>query len=109
MQVDLRDTGSIPESGRCPGEGNGNPLQDSCLDNPIDRGAWWATVHGIATVRRRMNTFAFTLNTNVRPKTDRGKKKVGRKGRKGDEEERLWSWSSRRGTVEGARRLAHGG
>ena len=41
------DGGSIPESGRCPGEGNGNPLQYSCLENPMDRGAWWATVHGV--------------------------------------------------------------
>ena len=43
---DLRDAGSIPGLGRCPGEGNGNPLQYSCLENP--RGAWWAIVHGIA-------------------------------------------------------------
>ena len=40
------DLGSIPGSGRSPGEGNGNPLQYSCLKNPVDRGAWWATVHG---------------------------------------------------------------
>ena len=40
------DPGSIPGSGRFPGEGNGNPLQYSCLENPMDRGAWWATVHG---------------------------------------------------------------
>ena len=38
---------SIPESRRAPGEGNGNPLQDSCLGNPMDRGAWRATVHGV--------------------------------------------------------------
>ena len=42
---DSRDTGSIPGSGRSPGEGNGNPLQYSCLENPMDRGAWQATVH----------------------------------------------------------------
>ena len=36
---------SVPGSGRCPGGGNGNPLQSSCLENPVDRGAWWATVH----------------------------------------------------------------
>ena len=42
------DLGSIPGSGRSPGEGNGNPLQDSCLGNPMDKGAWQATVHGIA-------------------------------------------------------------
>ena len=40
------DLGSIPGSGRSPGEGNGNPLQYSCLENPKDGGAWWATVHG---------------------------------------------------------------
>ena len=42
------DVGSIPGSGRSPGEGNGNPLQYSCLGNPMDKGAWWATVHVIA-------------------------------------------------------------
>ena len=43
-----RDTGSIPGSGRSPGEGNGNPLQYSCLKIPMDKEAWWATVHGVA-------------------------------------------------------------
>ena len=42
------DVGSIPGLGRSPGEGNGNPLQYSCLGNPTDRGAWWNTVHGVA-------------------------------------------------------------
>ena len=41
------DVGSIPGSGRSPGEGNGNPLQYSCLGNPMDRGAWWTTVHEV--------------------------------------------------------------
>ena len=41
------DLGSIPESGRSPREGNGNPLQYSCLENPKDRAAWWASVHGV--------------------------------------------------------------
>ena len=45
---DLRDVGSMPGSGRCPGEGNGNLLQNSYLENSMDRGAWWATVHGVA-------------------------------------------------------------
>ena len=45
------DPGSIPGSGRSPGEGNGNPLQHSCLENPMDGGAWWATVHGVAESR----------------------------------------------------------
>ena len=42
------DPGLIPESGRSPGEGNGNPLQYSCLEKPMDREAWWATVRGVA-------------------------------------------------------------
>ena len=45
---DARDMGSIPGSGRSSGEGNGNPLQYSCLENPMVRGAWRATVHGVA-------------------------------------------------------------
>ena len=42
------ESDSTPELGRSPGEGNGNPLQYSCLENPMDRGAWWAAVHGVA-------------------------------------------------------------
>ena len=45
------DPGLIPGLGRSPGEGNGNPLQDYCLENPMDRGAWEATVHGVAKSR----------------------------------------------------------
>ena len=45
---DPRDSGSIPRPGRSPGGGNGNPLQYSCLENPMDRGAWQATVHGVS-------------------------------------------------------------
>ena len=45
---DVRDEGSIPGLGRSPGEGNGDPLQYSCLENPLDRGDWWAIVHGVA-------------------------------------------------------------
>ena len=48
------DTGSIPGSGRSPAEGNGNPLQYSCLENPMDRGAWQATVHGVAQNRTQL-------------------------------------------------------
>ena len=44
---DAGDVGLIPGSGRFPGGGNGNPLQHSCLENPMNRGAWWATVHGV--------------------------------------------------------------
>ena len=45
---DAGDVGLIPGSGRSPGGGSGNPLQYSCLDNPMDRGAWWVIVHGVA-------------------------------------------------------------
>ena len=55
------DVGLIPGLGRSPGEGNGNPLQYSCLENPMDRRAWWATVHGIAKSRTRLSDFTFTL------------------------------------------------
>ena len=44
---DIRDTGLNPGFGRAPGGGHGNPLQHCCLENPMDRGAWWATVHGV--------------------------------------------------------------
>ena len=50
------DLGSIPGFGRSPEEGNGNPLQYSCLENPMDRGAWQATVHGAAKVRHNLVT-----------------------------------------------------
>ena len=53
--------GLIPGSGRSPGEGNGNPLQYSCLENPMDRGAWWAAVHGVAKSWTRLSEFTFTL------------------------------------------------
>ena len=52
------DPGSIPGSGRSPGEGNGNSLQYSCLENPMDGGAWWATVHGVAKNRTRLSDFS---------------------------------------------------
>ena len=59
------DLGSIPGLGRSPGEGNGNPLQYSCLENPMDRGAWWATVHGVAKSRTRLSDFTFTATTDI--------------------------------------------
>ena len=48
LPANAGEVGSIPGLGRSPGEGNGNPLQYSCLGNPMDRGAWWAIVHGVA-------------------------------------------------------------
>ena len=55
---DIRDVGSIPGSGRSPGEGNGNPLQYSCQENPMDREAWQATVHSIAESQTRQGDCA---------------------------------------------------
>ena len=51
---DIRDVGSVPGLGRSPGEGNGDPLQYSCLENPMDRGAWWAMVHRVAVSPQNM-------------------------------------------------------
>ena len=54
---DVRAVGSILGLGRCPGEGNGNPLQYSCLENPMDGGAWWDTVHGVTESWTRLSDF----------------------------------------------------
>ena len=53
-----RDTGLTPGLGRSPGEGHGNPLQYSCLENPLDRGAWWVTVHGVTKSWTRLSNLA---------------------------------------------------
>ena len=60
------DLGSIPGLGRSPGEGNGNPLQYSCLENPMDGGAWWATVHGVAKSWTRLSDSRFEDNCKGR-------------------------------------------
>ena len=54
--ADAGDADLIPGSQRSPGEGNGCPLQYSCLGNPMDRGAWWAVVHGVTKVRHDLVT-----------------------------------------------------
>ena len=51
---DIRDTGLIPGSGKSPGGERGNPLQYSCLENSMDRGTWWATVHGVTKSQTRL-------------------------------------------------------
>ena len=55
---DVRNAGSIPGSGRSPGGGLGNPFQYSCLENPMDRGAWWATVYRITQSETWLNNLA---------------------------------------------------
>jgi len=55
LPANAGDAGLIPQSGRSPGEGNRNPLQYSFLENPMDRGAWWATVHGVTKSRTRLS------------------------------------------------------
>ena len=63
------DLHSISGSGRSPGEGNGNPLQYSCLENSMDGGTWWATVHGVAKSQTRLNAFTFFHYENKRQTT----------------------------------------
>ena len=58
----MGDPGSVPGLGRSPGEGNGNLLQHSCLENPTGRGAWQATVHGVAKSRTGLSDFTFTFH-----------------------------------------------
>ena len=61
------DLGSIPGSGRSPGEGNGNPLQYPCLENPMDGGAWWATVRGVAQSWTRLSDFTLSFSPTSLP------------------------------------------
>ena len=67
-----RHSGSIPGSGRSPGEGNGNPLQYSCLENSMDGGAWWATAHGVTKSHTWLSDFTHSLTqgilSNMKPK-----------------------------------------
>ena len=65
MHADAGDTGLTRGLGRYPGEGNGNPLQYSCLENPTDRGAWWATVHGVTELDTTERVISFSDNVNV--------------------------------------------
>ena len=70
LAANAGDTGSIPGLRRSPGGGNGNPLQQSCLENSMDRGAWKATVHGVAKSRARLsmhpcNMWALVLKQEI--------------------------------------------
>ena len=57
------DTGSIPGSGRSPGEGHGNPIQYSCLENPMERGAWWGTVFGVSKSQTQLKQLSHSAHT----------------------------------------------
>ena len=75
LLVNAGDLGLIPGSGRSPGEGNGNPLQYSCLENPLNRGARWAIVHGVANSRTRLkqlSTHSHPVLVTVATKTPGG-------------------------------------
>ena len=61
LPVSAGDQGSIPGSGRSPGEGHGNPLQHSCLENPMDRGAWWAIIHEVTKSWTWLSDFFLSL------------------------------------------------
>ena len=62
---DVRDKSSIPGSGRSSGGGHGNPLQYSCLENPMDRGAWWATVHRVPKSKTQLRQISMHTCTHI--------------------------------------------
>ena len=63
---DERDVCWIPRSGRSPGEGHGNPFQYSCLENPMDRGAWWTTVHRVSSSQTQLKRLDMQLSLEAR-------------------------------------------
>ena len=74
---DIRDVGSIPMSGRCPGRGHGHPLQYSCLENPMGRGAWPVAVHGVTKNQaERLSTAQHSCRTIINRKTLEPSKKI---------------------------------
>ena len=74
-QQTRRDTGSIPGFGRSSGGGHGNQLQYSCLENPMDRGAWWARVHGVPTSQTRLKQLS-TYNPWIKNSREKNKIKT---------------------------------
>ena len=85
------DLGSIPEIGRSPGKGNGYPLQYSCLENPMDRGACWATVQGVAKDQTQLSDYS---TPRLKKKEREGLKDGGVSWRRG-QAERTWRKGSR--------------
>ena len=75
---DIKDEGLIPGSGRSPGGGHGNLLQYSCLENPVDRGAWWATLHRVARSQTRLKELSMhALVKNTRKELKKGEETSG--------------------------------
>ena len=72
----MRDLGSIPGLGRSPGGGHGNPLQYSCLENPMDRGAWQVTVQRVAQSQTRLKQLGTAMKYTIHSNTKKAKKKV---------------------------------
>ena len=72
-EANAEDLGSVPGLGRSLGEENGNPLQYSCLENSMDRGTWWATVHGVAKSQTRLSNQHYTLLAFLLPRWPSGK------------------------------------
>ena len=68
LECDTTERLHFHSSLSCIGEGNGNPLQCSCLENPMDGGAWWAAVHGVAKSRTRLSNFTFTFHFHASEK-----------------------------------------
>ena len=62
---DARDSGTIPGSGRAPGVGNGTPFEYSCLENFMDRGAWWAKVHGVTKSQTQLSNQHFHFPSKI--------------------------------------------
>ena len=69
LPVDAGDAGLIPGLGRSPGEGNDNSLQDACPEDPMDRGAWWATVSGVVRVGHNLGTKQHNIMKSLHPQT----------------------------------------
>ena len=65
LPANAGDTSSLPRSRRSPGVGNGNPFQYFCLENPMNRGAWWATVHGVQSIGKETDTTQRLKNTTI--------------------------------------------
>ena len=77
LPANAGDMGSVPGSGRSPGEGNGNSLQCSCLENPRDEGAWWAAVYGVAQSQTRLKRLSSSSSSILAGKSPWKKEPVG--------------------------------